>query len=330
METCTVSTQVPDLIDIVRRWGGSTVDAVLDPHCRIFQTPGIEGVIGYKQELDCAIVFGDPLSSPENKMPLARAFKRYCLEKNWNSIYIIASKDFADQYRAEEDVALFKYGEELYLDPHDNPINKTGVHASLVRRKTRHATREGVTIQEYSGSDEEVEKQIEQVGLSWLKGREGPQIHISNVHLFENRMGKRWFYALKEQKIIGVVLLNELKAHQGWLLNHLMPIPGASNGTPELLIVSVLNQLAKESCKYITFGSVPAQKLDEVNGLGWASTYFAKLCYAMASRIFYLEGRGMFWRKFMPESKPCYLLFSNPRLSLKDLRALMRALNVTL
>jgi len=329
MESCIISTEMPDLVDIVRRWGGSTADGVLDPLCRIFQTPEIEGVIGFRLAHGCAIVFGDPMSAPGNKMTLARAFQRYCQEQNWNVIYIIASEEFTRQYMAEGKAASVKFGEELYLDPHKDPMKNTGENGCLVRRKVRRAIREGLTFHEYS-NNRDLEQGIKQVASSWLQGRDGPQIHISHANVFENRMGKRWFYAERDGNLMGVVVLNELKSKQGWLLNHLMPRPEAPHGTSELLVVSALNKLAEENCHYVTFGAVPADALHEVEGLGQFSSWLAKLSYKMARRIFHLDGPGTFWGKFLPQSKPCYVIFSSGHVTIKGVMALMRALNVTL
>lgn len=318
------------IIDLVRRWGNATSDAVLDPSSQIFFSPKRDGLIAYRLESDCAVVFGDPVCAPEEQCSLAKAFYHFCLEQNWKIIFIAASEQFAKWAREHICKVLLRFGDESVMDPHDDPRERTGTNASLVRRKSKQPIKEGATINEYlSGSDPSLEAAIEEVGDLWLKNRKGPQVHISHVHLFDNRVGKRWFYVTLRDEVVGVVVLNQLQAKQGWLLNHLMITPAAPNGTPELLVVTALETLAKEGCHYVTFGSVPARHLTEVDGFGIVYALMARLAFSIANRILNLEGRRTFWEKFHPQNKGTYLLFSHARVGLQELLALKRGLNIS-
>ena len=83
------------IIEQVRLWGGGSSDAVLDHHFQFFSTPTVEGLIGYRQEYDCAVVFGDPMCSKENQSSLVEAFHQFCQQKGWSVIYMLATEDFA-------------------------------------------------------------------------------------------------------------------------------------------------------------------------------------------------------------------------------------------
>lgn len=315
----------------VRKWGGSTTDAILDPSCLIFRTPGIDGLIGYRDENKCAIVFGDPVCPPNQIEKLIQSFQEFCTQSDLKIIYLIVSEEFSRLLIQNGYCkTMIEYGEELSLNPHEDPREKEGVHASLVRRKVRHALSEGVTVIEYKPFDEQIENGIILVGKKWLKARKGPQIHFSHVHSFENREGKRWFYAEKEGEIVAVVILNRIEQKQGWLLNHLMFTPEAPHGVPELLIVKVLEVLSKEGCRYVTFGTVPAREIGEIVGLGAFSTYLAKFVYRIARVIYHLDGKKKFWEKFYPQSKKAFLLFKDSHIGLQEIIALKKALNATL
>lgn len=317
------------LVEWVRRFGGSCSDAILDPLCSIFTLPGLDGLIGYRFESSSAIVYGDPLCAWEDIPRLVEAFEAFCYERKIrNIIYVIASEPFARWAIQNSCAALVEFGQEIILDPHDDPKAKTGVHASLVRRKVRHAQKEQVVVEEYIGDNSELERQLEDVGAAWLRGRKGLQIHISHVHLFDHRVGKRWFYARQGEHIIGVIVLNQLQSKQGWLINHLMPIPNAAHGTPELLLSTVLDTLASEGCHYVTFGAVPTSLLGEMMGLSSLYQHVARFSFKLMSRFFHLDGKMKFWEKFDPQSRPSYLLFSQSSIGLRDVWALMRALNV--
>ncbi|MFI0434520.1 MAG: phosphatidylglycerol lysyltransferase domain-containing protein [Parachlamydiaceae bacterium] len=315
---------------LVRRWGGLTTDALLDPRCQHFERSEIEGFIGYRVEYDCAIVFGDPVCSSVDTLQLAQAFQEFCKTKYKNIIYLTASETFVKSANQKVCKAFIEYGEEVFLDPHVNPKDRQGTHASLVRRKMRHAQKNNVTVSEYLPYDSIMEKNIENVGIEWLNSRKGPQIHISNVHLFDHRMGKRWFYAKKEDQIIGVVVLNQLHARKGWHMNHLMFTPDAPNGTPELLVVSVIEILKHEDCPFISFGFTPHDHLGNIHGLSSFSAWMARQSYKLANHFFHLGGHKMFWGKFHPETKPSYIAFSNPKIGWREILALMRAMNASI
>ena len=318
------------IIKLTRRWGGLATDALLDPACQYYQTSAIEGFIGYRVERRCAIVYGDPVCALENQVKLAQSFHLFCSDKYKNVIYVTASASFANSVCKESCKVMIEYGESIALNPQNNPKERTGTNGSLIRRKTRQARDYGVTVTEYTSNDSHTEEQIEQVGVEWLNSRKGPQIHISNVHLFENRFGKRWFIAKKKDEIVGTVVLNQLESKEGWHLNHLMTNKNAPNGTPELLVISVLEILKDENCSFVSCGAASTKELGEVKGLSKISSWVARRMFKFATKIFYLKGHKMFWGKFHPITAPSYLVFQKARIGAWELAALMDALNVSL
>lgn len=317
-------------VKCVRHWGSITSDAVLDPACQIFRIPHLDGFIGYRVEKNCAVVFGDPICSTLDIPQLTHAFHAYCKSQQLNVIYVMTSETFTHWAIEHVCQASIQIGNELFMDPHNDPRKNTGVHGSLVRRKIRHATHEGVYIQEYKGQDLKIERAIDQVGKEWLSSRHHPQVYISHIRLFDDRIGKRWIYAQLRDKIIGIIVLNQLHAHQGWLLNRLMTSPDAPHGTPEMLVTTAMEIVANEKYPFITFGSIPAQELGQIIGLNKLATWIARLSFRFANKIFHLEGHQKFWEKYHPLSRPCYILLREPHLGFNEAWSLVRALNMSL
>jgi lysylphosphatidylglycerol synthetase-like protein (DUF2156 family) len=318
------------IVELVRDFGGSTADAILDPSIRHFQVDGIKGFVGYRLTMGCAVVFGDPVCTSSDREALSRAFHLFADRHNYRVIYICASQDYA--YWAIHNVCegLIEYGEELIFDPPYDPRKNTGANGSLVRRKSKQATREGVTIHEYIPHNAKIEEGIERVKELWLESRKGPQVHISNVYLFIDSHGKRWFYAKEKERIIGVIVLNRIESQNGWLLNHLMVIPEIPNGVPELLMASVLETLEKEKCPFATVGSIAAQQLGEIRGMGSFAAWVGRTAFNLASKVMHLKGLSTFWNKFHPKSKPSYLLFSRKKIGIRELLSLQQALSGTI
>ncbi len=314
------------LVKQVRLWGDLNTDAILDPRCQTFTFPGIKGLIGYRIESNCAIVFGDPICAPADKLPLAQAFDNYCREKSLKVVYAIASAGFSDLAMQGCCNVSIQFGHKLIIDPSSNPLEKTGSKGVLLRKKVKHASNEGITVKEYIPHDPQMELAIEHIGSAWLQARRGPQVYISHLSFFNDREGKRWFYAQKDGHIVGILLLNEIQASAGWLLNNLILTANAPNGTSELLITSAFKALEAEKCSFVAIGPVTTKKLDNIVGLGTVSTWLIKAVFNLSKRVFRLDGQTLFWEKFQPENEPSYLLFKD--LDFSSIKALMLAMNV--
>jgi lysylphosphatidylglycerol synthetase-like protein (DUF2156 family) len=315
------------LIQTIRHWGSPISDAILNG-CKIFSLPGVEGIIGYHLMCGVAIVMGDPVCALENRTHFVNGFHQFCKQKNLKVVYAVVSKNFAEWALQNIYQVAIEFGEELSVDPQVDPRKKTGDHAVLIRKKIKRALSEAITIHEHVLQQPELEKAMEEVGVAWLKGRHGAQIYVSPIKLFSDRLGKRWFYAQKEERIIGVAALHQLQARQGWLLNHLLTIDEAPPGTSELLIISILEKLAQENYSLLTFGIIPGNHL-EIKGLGKFSTWLCQLGFKISQKIFRLQGRKKFWEKFQPHCESSYLLFSQSSISIFEVFALLRALNVS-
>lgn len=315
------------IVSYVRRWGGPTSDAVLDPAIEYFMCPKIEGVVGFRRSFKCAVVLGDPICALEARNALTLAFHEFAKAEDLSVIYIAASHSFTQWAMEHVCSSCIGLGEIVNYDPAEDPRQRSGTQGSLVRRKVKRAIREGVSIHELKRGDVELEKQVEEVGVKWLQSRKGPQIHISNVHLFEDCEGKRWFYAFFGGKMIGSISLNRLEALQGWLINHLMVLPEAPVGTSELLFTSILETLNQEGCRYATVGFILAKQLREIRGFGKFSSFLAKFMIEIARKVYDLDGLHTFWGKFHPKKEPSYLLFSRKKIGFKELLGVSRATN---
>lgn len=316
------------IVQKVREYGGTTTDAILDPLCKAFFIPEVDGFIGYRQEDEFAIALGDPVSSLEDQDKLHSAFKEAMEKEGFKVIYALISLRFANWLKEHGFPILIELLEVPYLNPQQSPMDKTGTRGSLVRRKVKHAIKEKVEVSEYTEKDETLQKAMEEVGTAWLNARQGPQIHISHIRLFSDTFGKRWFYAKKGKKIVGVLLLNRVKAQGGWLLNRLMIRPDAPHGTPELLVVTALNKLKDEGCQFVSFGMIPKDKVGRIEGLNPITAYLTRQGFKLASIFYRLDGLRKFWEKYQPETEPSYIAFTE--VNLASIKGLMKAFNASM
>lgn len=321
-----VNNNSEEIVDLVRRYGKASSIVTLDPTCEIFSLPLITGLIAYRTTSHCAVVLGDPISSPTDWPALTSAFHDFCEKQGKRVIYAISSQAFKDWATNKICQASLQFGEELILDPQIDP--KQGHDGHLLRKKLNHSINEKVVVQEYLAQDTKLEKELEDVKSAWLQGRHGPRLYLSEVDLFTNRTEKRWFYAEKEGKYVGLAMLYRLDAYQGWFLHLLVSTPDAPNGTSELLMTTILETLRQEGCRCLTIGELASEKLGEIRGLGNFSSWLSRAFYKRAVRFFQLNGKAMYWKKFQPESRNLYLLFSKPKIGFSDVLAILRSVNM--
>lgn len=318
------------ILSLVRKWGDVNTDGILDASCQIYMHPDIEGLVGYRIESHQAVVFGDPVCSAQEKPALAKAFQEFCERQHLGVVYTIVSDEFAHWAQKHLSSVLIEFGETFILNPQINPQDQTGSKAGLIRKKVKHALLEGAIVQEYLGNNPKIEQAIEDLALNWQKERRGPQIHLGHFTLFQDRFGKRWFYATHNGEIVGFLILNELQSSNSWLLNNVMISKGAPNGLSELLVISSLQIVEKENCQSVVIGPIPGKTLGKIDGIGSFSSKITRLAYQLIKKVFNLEGHEAFWRKFQPKVQSSYLLFPNKNISFFSVKAILKALNARL
>lgn len=316
------------LLEIVRKWGDTNSDGILEETSQIFSVPHIEGVIGYRTTGKNAVVFGEPLCSDKDKASLAMAFQEYCEQQKLQVVYTMVLDKFAGWAEKNLNASFLEFGQKIVLNPQHDPLLLTGSKAVLLRKKVKHATNAGVIIQEYKGNNRTIEKEIEMLGADWLKSRKGLQIYMSGLSIFDNRQGKRWFYATKDGKIVGSLTLNTVKSSEGWILTNLLISKDASPGTSELLVTSVLHVLEKEQCHYLAIGPLPDKKLGRIAGVTFLLATLTRWAYLGLEKILHLDRQKIFWEKFHPEKQSAYLLFPKKNLNYSSIKAILGAFNI--
>lgn len=318
----------PQILELIRQWGDINTDGILDPSCRIFAIPDIEGFIGYKMESSNAVAFGDPVCAPEDKPILAQEFQNFCESQKLGTVYTLVSQEFADWAINNLSATSIEFGDKFVLDPQNHLLNNTGSKSGLIRKKVKHAVKEGIIVKEYLQEEPRIEEGIMEVVRSWLQKRRGPQVYLCQVNLFKDRMGKRYFYAEREGKIIGLLMLNAIQAKNGWLLNNLMIAKSTPNGLSELLVMTALETIAAENCSYVVVGPLVGHQLGRITGIGQMKENLIRWVFKLLKYVFSLDGQTTFWKKFEHNIEGCYLIFPKNNFGFTSLKALLQAFHV--
>jgi lysylphosphatidylglycerol synthetase-like protein (DUF2156 family) len=313
--------------EYIQRWGCSTSISLLDPHCKIFTHQAVDGMIGYQEKGNYLVVFGDPVCDSQDVPALAEAFHQFSKKQSKEYIYLTASENFSQWAMENGCHGLVESEEELIINPATYP--KTGSNGRLLHKKVNHALHANVLVKEYE-ENEKLKKEILEAESRWIKGRKGPQMFLSHFPFFEDPRGKRCFYAQQDGRVVGVLYLNRLDAQDGWLLYLLMVLDDAPGGTSEYLILSAFDKLAEEKCPFFSFGISAAKEMGKIIGLNKFSAWLARMGFRLTKRIFNLDNRRLFWMKFQPQNRRSFILFSRPRIGIKEGLAVLKSLNVRL
>ncbi len=313
------------LSDMVQQWGNAFSIALFDPKTNLFNTPSVDGLLGYRSISNTLVVFGEPVCAADDMPLIAGDFFHYCRDYGKNAIFVAISSQFLKYIKSHHPACSLQVGDEIILDPTINIKEQTGPDARRLRNKYNQAVREAVTIKEYKGHDILLESALEQISLEWIQNRKGPQIFQQHINLFENRLHKRWFYAEYKNTIAGLIVLNKIR--QGWVLNIAMMSAQAPRYLSEFMILELLDILKNEGCEHLSIGLIPSTHLGGMDGMGFISKKFVQSLYKIARRLFKLNHRQQFWKKFKPNSVPMHIAFSGSKVKITDAIALIRAFN---
>ena len=187
----------------------------------------------------------------------------------------------------------------------------------------------GLIFDEYRGNNPEMEIVLDSIARDWLANRMGPQAYLIALDVFAHRESKRWFYAHKDNEVVGFLMLSRLEACNGWILNgSIMFTPQAPNSVSEFLVLSVLDILRAEGSTCLSVGPTISTEIGRIEGFGWFSKKFINFTMKSVRTLFKMQDRQRYWKKFLPRKEPSFLTFTSARVGLQELRALLRTFNV--
>jgi len=318
--------------ELIRRHGGPVSHAALDPSRSIFRAPDIDGLIGFLPTYRCAVVLGDPICAPENKVALADAFATHCAVNNRSILYVAATSAMQG-YARERGYGTMEFASMLIANPQNDPEKgHQGIH---LRQHLNHTRRTGVIVREYLGGgspDVLLEARAEAVCDQWLNARHGLQIYLGRPRLFEDRLGRRWFLAEQDCRIIGVLsMLRVSSIDGGSLINIVFSSPVAPPHTNELLVITALRALREEGVNTVCLGIGPQATLGRIDGCNGIAKLLSRSFYRLAAGIMHLHGKTEFWEKYhVTRREPLYLLFQSPHIGFREINALLYAFHFSM
>ncbi len=302
------------------RFGSSASEVMFDYPSKFFRVPGCTGIIAYRIEFACAIVFGDPIC-PQDEIPkLTEAFHRFCDESNLNIIYIIVSESFTRWAMSHGYSISMEVCEELVF----NPLHDLHQANNKLKHSLDKAKRHGLTIHEYIPHNAQIENSLMDIGNKWQQAIGGPHLYLGDLKFFESYIGKRWIYVKDKKQITAMAMLSKIESRHGWFLKYFVSSPDAYYDTSVFLMDSLLEILKNEHCRFLTKGMAPIDNLGEIKGFNTITKCASKTIYKIISTIFRFKKRKLYWLRYNPKTEPSYLILRRTNVGLNEIRALMR------
>jgi len=144
----------------------------------------------------------------------------------------------------------------------------------------------------------------------WLKGRKGKQVHLTNIHPWQDIEHRQYHYSMdKEGTICALVCLAQLSPDHGWQVKYSLDFPGAPSGTIEQLVMHALKKVAGEGCTNVTFGGGASQKFTVGHNMKGAKVkMLSKDYHAIVSEL-KLTQKTEFREKLGAQDDPSYVCY---------------------
>ncbi len=319
--------------ELVLRYGwNATSYQIVNPGIHHWFSAGNDAVVGYVPYAKVRVVAGAPVCSEDRLPDVVAEFENHARSKGDGICY------FGAEARLDRVLggSLVHSKALLGAQPVWNPAHWDEIvssHPSL-RAQLNRAINKSITIVEYSPQEAMAAVELQRVLAQWLSGRGLPPLHfLVEPETLERLVDRRIFVARSggtaaEGPVAAFAVLSPIPARNGWLVEQFPRIPGAPNGTIELLLASAVRAVAKTGADYVTLGLAPLARRNDFPTSSEPPWLRALLRMASlhGKRFYNFSGLESFKTKFKPGVwEPVYAIEASPRFTPRALYAIAGA-----
>ena len=267
-----------------------------------------DGVIAYGIVGDTAVVNGDPVCSKEEFPSLLAEFKEFCLSRGYHMVFLSITEKYKSVYELLG-FGLIKCGEEARFELAG--YNLKGGKVGKVRASINHATKAGVTVEEYrplTEKDAGIEREILEVSEEWRSIKGGGEITftVGGIGL-EDPMDRRYFVARDENgRISAFLVLLPFDGGNGYLADVTRHRREAPGGVMEKLIYDTFMILRDEGVRYGSLGLSPLANLGEAGEKNAPAEKILKFIYENMNGIYGFKDLYRVKARYNPAWQPAY------------------------
>jgi phosphatidylglycerol lysyltransferase len=314
--------------DIVLKHGwNSTSYQILNPGIERWFSRENNAVVGFVSTKRVRVVAGAPVCSMEDLAEITADFERDATGNRERVCYFAAESRLESIYADSQDHAKFLLGAQSVWDPADW-AGIVASHKSL-RAQLNRARNKGVTVSEWPPELAREHPALAGCLKKWLEAKGLPPLHfIVEPDTLGRLFDRRVFVGEREGEVVGFVVLSPVPTRKGWLFEQFPHVPGAPNGTVELMIDAAMSALAEGGYEYATLGLSPLSvraKVPPFDNPVWLRILLAWL-RKHGQRFYNFDGLDAFKAKLQPSRwEPVFAVSNEKNISPRTLYAILAA-----
>ncbi|KNG44146.1 aspartyl-trna synthetase [Stemphylium lycopersici] len=295
---------------LIANYGDATNTSWLEPRTEIWRDDSTGAAVGFVPQDGFAITVGDPLCHESQYLKTMAAYLKYIKkERNLKPLWLLVGAAVEDVLATKFNWRTFSVTGEQRVDPAHNPAEKD----SDVQRKIRHAEREGVKIADYalgSPPPQDVKQKVDARVEDWLKNRKGKQVHLTNIHPWQDEEHRQYHVATSpDGTIAAFVTMAQLSPDHGWQVKYSLDFPGAPSGSIEQVVTHALKQVAASGATSVTFGGGASSKFTPGHNVkGTRVKVLSRAYHAIATEL-KLTNKTEFREKLGATDDPSYICY---------------------
>lgn len=292
---------------LIANYGDASNTSWLEPKFEHWRDANTGAAIGFVPHQGFAITVGDPLCHETQYTKTVSGYLRYIKkERHLKPLWLLCGHVCETALAEKFDWRTFSVAAEQRLDPANNPA----VRDHDIQRKIRHAEKEGIKLHDVTlGSrvPEDVKRKIEKRIDDWLANRKGKQVHLTDIHPWQDEAHRQYHYSTtKDGQIAGLVILAQLSPSHGWQVKFSLDFPDAPSGAIEHLVMHALKAAAATGATSITFGGGATSQLNVGHNMRGTRVKVLSRAYKSIATELHLTAKSEFREKLGAQDDPIY------------------------
>lgn len=310
---------------LIANYGDATNTSWLEPRIQVWRDQYTGAGIGWCPiDKNYAILVGNPLCHESQYTKTIAAFLRYIQkEERKKPLWVLVGGGVEEALAENFNWRTFSVAAEQRLNPGDNPAMKD----SDVTRKVRHAEKEGVKLHDIPQGTkvpDEIVKKVDERVKDWMAGRKGKQVHLTDIHLWQDMEHRSYHYALdKSGTVAAIVVLAQLSPDNGWQIKWALDFPNSPGGTIEYTVTHTLKYLQGIGCSNCTFGGGASANFTPGHNLRGTKVKMLSKAYHTIVTELKLTNKTEFREKLGAKDDPIYVCYPPHGLGPMGVRAIL-------